>query len=147
MAISFALKKFLHYLLCQKFKLFTDHEAFKYATNMKDPPGRIARWMSTFAEYDFGNANADCLSRPADVEGIFLHLSLGSDLEAVKKYLITDTIEAATPSIRKAIKILPKKYVIYDHNLYGRTPKDLRYVPDEEKRLEILTGLHNEIGP
>ena len=132
-AISFALKKFRHYLLCQKFKLITDHETFKYVTNMKDLHGRIARWMSTFTEYDFGNANADCLSRPADVEDIFLHVSLGSDMDAVKKYLITGTIEAATPSIRKATKILPKNYVVYDHNLYRRSPKDLRYIPDEEK--------------
>ena len=30
LAIFFALKKFRHYLLCQKFKLYTDHEALKY---------------------------------------------------------------------------------------------------------------------
>ncbi len=36
LAIIFALKKFRHYLLCQKFKLFTDHEALKYVINMKE---------------------------------------------------------------------------------------------------------------
>ena len=53
LAIVFALKKFRHYLLCQKFKLFTDHEALKYVINDRDPHGRIARWISIFSEYDF----------------------------------------------------------------------------------------------
>ncbi len=153
-AITFALKKFPHYLLCQKFKLFTDHEALKYVINMKDPHGRIARWMSTFAEYDFDrayrpgskNANADYLSRPTDVESIVLYLSLGSVLDAVKQYLKTGTIEAESPNVRKATKIRSKNYVIYSRNLYRRTPKGSRYIPDEEERLEILTGLHDDIG-
>ena len=37
LAIVFALKKFRHYLLCQKFKLYTDHQALKYVINMRDP--------------------------------------------------------------------------------------------------------------
>ncbi len=37
LAIVFALKKFRHYLLCEKFKLFTDHEALKYVINTRDP--------------------------------------------------------------------------------------------------------------
>ncbi len=71
LAIVFALNNFRHYLMCQKFKLFTGHEALKYVISTKGPHGRIARWMSVFAEYDFevynrprpGSANADCLSR------------------------------------------------------------------------------------
>ncbi len=84
LAIIFALKEFRHYFLCQKFKLFTDHEALKYVINRKDPHGRIARLMSTFAEYDFDiayrpgskNANADYLSRPTDAEDIILRVLL-----------------------------------------------------------------------
>ena len=76
LAIVFALKKFRHYLLCQNFKLFTDHEALKYVINNRDPHGRIARWISIFSEYDFEvvyrpgprNANADYLSRPAQID-------------------------------------------------------------------------------
>ncbi len=67
LAIIFAYKKFRHYFLCQKFKLFTDRDALKYVINMNDPHGKIARWMSSLTEYDFGiayhpgskNANAD----------------------------------------------------------------------------------------
>ncbi len=94
---------------------------------MKDPRGGIARWMSTSAEYDFDiayrpgskNANADYLSRPTDIEGIVLRVSLGSGLDAVKQYLLAGTIEAETPSIRKATKIRSKYYVIYGRNIQG----------------------------
>ena len=69
LAIVFALKKFRHHLLCQKFKLFTDHEVFKYALSNRGYFGRIAKWVSIFNEYDFEvvyrpdlrNANADYL--------------------------------------------------------------------------------------
>ena len=126
---------------CAKFKLFTDHEALKYIINMKEQHGRIFRWMSTFAEYDFDiayrreskNANADYLSRPKEVGGIVLHVSLGSGLDVVKQYLMTGTIEARTPSIRKATKIRSQNYVIYSRNLFRRTATGLRYIPDEWK--------------
>ncbi len=72
--------------------------------------------MSTFAEYDFDianrpgskNANADYLSRQTDVEEIFLRVFLGSGLDAVKQYLMTETIEAEKPSVRKTTKIRSK---------------------------------------
>ena len=43
LGVIFALLKFRHYLISNKFKLYTDHQALKYAFNMKDPRGRIAR--------------------------------------------------------------------------------------------------------
>ena len=49
----FALKKFRHYILCQKFKYFTDNEALKYVINDRDPHGRIDRWIGIISEYDF----------------------------------------------------------------------------------------------
>ncbi len=50
LAIVVALKKFRHYPLCEKFKLFTEHEALKYMINARDPHGRIAWWMRVFAD-------------------------------------------------------------------------------------------------
>ncbi len=47
--IVFSFKTFPHYLLCQKFKLFTDHESLKYVINKRDPYGKIAKWMIVFA--------------------------------------------------------------------------------------------------
>ncbi len=136
MAIIWALKKVLNYLLCQKFKLFTDYEALKYVINMRDPYRRITRWMNTFAEYDFEivyrpgskNANADYLSRPTYVEGIALHVSLGSGLDVAKQDLMTGTIESETLKIRKATKVQSKNYVIPGRNLYrGIRGNDSKY--------------------
>ena len=35
--VIFALKKFRHYLISNKFKLYTDHQTLKYVFNMKYP--------------------------------------------------------------------------------------------------------------
>lgn len=51
LGIVFALKKFSYYLLSQKFKLYTDHQAQKYVINLRDPHGRIARWMSLTSRF------------------------------------------------------------------------------------------------
>ena len=50
LGVIFALKKFRHYFISNKFKLYTDHQALKYVFNMKDPDGRIARWFVLLAE-------------------------------------------------------------------------------------------------
>ncbi len=49
---TFALKKFRRYLTSSRFKLYTDHQAFKYVFNMKDSHGRIAGWFTLLPEYD-----------------------------------------------------------------------------------------------
>ena len=43
LGVIFALKKFWNCLISYKFKLYTDHQALKYAFNMKDPHGQIDR--------------------------------------------------------------------------------------------------------
>ncbi len=71
LGVDFALKKFRHYLTSNRFKLYIDRQALGYGFNMKDPRGRIARWFTLFAEYEFeicyragrDNACAEFLSR------------------------------------------------------------------------------------
>ena len=102
-AIVFALKNFRHYLLCQKFKFFIDHEALKYVINNRDLRGRIARWISIFSEYDFEveyrpcprNENADCLSPPVEKD-LVLMMELEPDLNSVAQYLSRGTIDGAS---------------------------------------------------
>ena len=70
-AIVFALKSWRHYLLGEKFELFTDHKSLKYLFSQKDLNLRQQRWMEFLASYDFeiaytpgkGNVVADALSR------------------------------------------------------------------------------------
>ncbi len=139
LAIVFGLKKFRHYLLCQKFKLFTDHEALKYLINTGDPRGRIARWMSVFAEYDFEvhyqtgprNANADYLLRSSAEEIMVLSMGLEPDLMSVVEYLMTGTVKADSSRFAKAIKVRATNYVMYRGKLYRLTAKGLRFIPAE----------------
>ena len=77
-AIVFALKMWRHYLLGERFELFTDHKSLKYLFSQKDLNLRQQRWLEFLASYDFdiaytpgkGNAVADALSRR--------HASLGA---------------------------------------------------------------------
>ena len=70
-----ALKKFRHFLLGVRFKVVTDHQALTYLMSMKDPHGRIARWLVFLMPFEFDICyrkgkklvNADALSRmPVD---------------------------------------------------------------------------------
>ena len=71
LAIVFALKIWRHYLLGEKFILYTDHQSLKYLYTQKDLNLRQQRWLEFLAAYDLdilytsGKANvvADALSR------------------------------------------------------------------------------------
>jgi hypothetical protein len=49
----FALHKFRHYLLGNKFVFYVDHMALVYLVNKPQVLGRIIRWLLLFLKYDF----------------------------------------------------------------------------------------------
>jgi hypothetical protein len=49
----YALIKYRHYLLGNKFVFFVNHMALVYLVNKPQISGRIARWLLLFLEYDF----------------------------------------------------------------------------------------------
>ena len=49
----FAVKKFRHYLLANKFVFNTDHQALLYLVNKPCNTGRIVRWILILLEFDF----------------------------------------------------------------------------------------------
>ena len=49
----FAVKKFRHYLLANKFIFFTDHQAMLYLVNKPCNTGRIMRWFLILLEFGF----------------------------------------------------------------------------------------------
>ena len=95
LAVVFALKRFRPYLLTGRLTLFTDHQALRYVFNHRNPHGRIVRWMSLVAEYDFEirykpgkeSSLADFLSRPPDVSEECLTLNVEPQLKHVFRYL------------------------------------------------------------
>ena len=82
------------YIYGKKFKIITDHMALKWLLSMKDPNGRLARWIWKIQEYDFEiihkpgrlHQNVDALSRaPVNVLNLQARLSKEKDL-LIKKY-------------------------------------------------------------
>lgn len=85
LAIKFFLERYKHYLLGRKFLVRSDHQALKWLFSLKEPKGRIARWIEQMSAFDFmvefrsgkKHENADSMSRcpnvrdcqcPADLE-------------------------------------------------------------------------------
>jgi transposase InsO family protein len=71
LAVVWSMRKLRHYLYGRKTKVVTDHKALSYVKELKDPHGRIGRWLLTLGEYDHEivyrsgaiHINADTLSR------------------------------------------------------------------------------------
>ena len=53
LGMVYAVKKFRHYLLANKFVFFTDHQELFYLVNKPCSTGRIARWFILLLEFDF----------------------------------------------------------------------------------------------
>jgi hypothetical protein len=49
----YALHKFKHFLLGNKFVFYLDHMALVYLVNKPQVLGRITRWLLLFLEYEF----------------------------------------------------------------------------------------------
>ena len=53
LTMVYAVKKFCHYLLANKFVFFVDHQALLYLVNKPCSTGRIVRWFVILLEFDF----------------------------------------------------------------------------------------------
>ena len=53
LGMIFAVKKFRHYLLVNKFVFYTYHQALLYLVNKPCNTGRIVRWFLILLEFDF----------------------------------------------------------------------------------------------
>src|SRR3954467_11141068 len=70
-AVVFALKTWRHYLLGERFTVYSDHKSLAYIFTQRDLNMRQRRWLEYVASYDFellyhpgkGNVVADGLSR------------------------------------------------------------------------------------
>lgn len=103
--------------------MVTDHEALKYALNMKDPHGRIARCMSLFAEFEFEiqyrpgakNGNANFLSRSVEQDSVLVtSMGLEEDLNAIAEYLSSGKLVGDNPSFRRAVNLKANSYPVHE---------------------------------
>ena len=71
LAVRYFVEYFRQYLLGREFCVRTDHQALKWLFQLKEPKGRIARWIEILSAYQFSieyrpgkrHGNADGLSR------------------------------------------------------------------------------------
>ncbi|MCG7869970.1 MAG: reverse transcriptase, partial [Candidatus Thiodiazotropha taylori] len=71
LAVRFFIEYFRQYLLGRKFLVRTDHQALIWLFKLKEPRGKIARWIEILSHYDFSieyrpgrkQAHCDALSR------------------------------------------------------------------------------------
>ena len=66
LAVRFFIEYFRQYLLGRKFRVRTDHQALIWLFKLKEPRGKIARWIEILSHYDFsveyrpGNKQGHC---------------------------------------------------------------------------------------
>ena len=102
-AIS-ANKEFYPYLYGFQFKLITDHNPLTSLKGLKDPGGRLARWIMYLQHFDFhvehragknhGNADAMCRIPSPEVVMPVIHHELGQNLTETR----TAQVEEPSPS-------------------------------------------------
>ena len=71
LAVRFFIEHFRQYLLGRNFLVRTDHQALIWLFKLKEPRGKIARWIELLSHYDFSiayrpghkQAHCDALSR------------------------------------------------------------------------------------
>lgn len=152
LAIYFALKKFRHYLLGTNFNILTDHKCLTSIWKMRDPSGRIARWLLTFAEYNMeikyvegkSNVLADQLSR-----SLCFRSTATDDLEILRKvYEEKIPFESLQPGMKKKLLRLKKKFVYANGNLLKndllQAPK--KVVFDQEEKEKLMKEYHDYHG-
>ena len=75
LAVKFFIEYFRQYLIGRRFIVRSDHQALKWLFSLKEPKGRIARWIEILSAFDFSveyragkkHQNADALSRCPNV--------------------------------------------------------------------------------
>lgn len=105
-AIVFALKIWRHYLLGEKFILYTDHKSLKYLFSQKDLNLRQQRWLEFLAAYDLdilytpgkGNRVVDALSRKHQAV-VSMMISEWKDLSFLADCEIRDPISSLCSSL------------------------------------------------
>ncbi len=154
LGVTFALKKFRLYLTSNRFTLYTDNQELKYAFNMRDIHGRIARWITQLAEYEFevcyraerNNACPDFLSRLVELMVIDENQPFEANIKAITHSLDTLAVVEGSISIMLEFKKKAKEFLAHDKRMFRRTKYRIRFIPRLEMRESILKGLHDKFG-
>ena len=158
----YAVNKFRHYLLGNRFIFYVDHLALQYLVNKPQVSGRLARWLLLFLEFDFKviykpsktHGVADALSRnerdepatgiPDQTIDAHLFSILTDWTQPIIDYLQTGTFSPSmTKEARKRLAYQAIPFQVIQGKLY-RLGKDsrLRQVISDSQARMILQELH-----
>ena len=164
LAIIYGLKVCEHYVLGSQFEIVTDHMALKWMLSMKNPTGRLARWIIFFQKFDCKiiyrpgkeHGNVDCLSRPvlaALVANLFEEKEDESKKildplndECLLHYLkYARHVRGASNKQVKRVENQARKYKLIDNKLYYIRKGDQKslLIPPILERAEIVEKAHN----
>ena len=76
LAMVYAVNKFRHYLLGNRFIFYVDHLALQYLVNKPQVSGKLARWLLLFLEFDF-----KVIYKPDKIHGVADALSRNEGAE------------------------------------------------------------------
>lgn len=152
LAVLMAIEHFRPYVEGSKFSVITDHSSLIWLQNLKDPVGRLGRWILKLQQYDFKfihrkgkfNLVPDALSR--------------AFVSEIKLSLENFSIDAWYRDLKKNIELNPGKYpdfkieqdLIFKHCETSKSFELEKYkwklVVPETVRKEIMQQCHDDPG-
>ena len=165
-AVVASIKHFRCYLFGVRFTVVTDHSALQWLMNLKDPTGRLARWVAYLQQFDFDIVHksgkkhlaADYMSRPElNHVDTFNEDSDDENLNELKRdpnqnlaliyYLKFGRFQVGAPKHQcNRIKKLAKNLKLVNETiLYRKHEKDeYRIVPPVLERVSIIKAEHTK---
>ncbi|EEZ97618.1 Retrovirus-related Pol polyprotein from transposon gypsy-like Protein [Tribolium castaneum] len=152
LAVIFAVEKFRPFIEGTRFTIPTDHNSLTWLFRLKEPTGRLARWIARLSQFDFDlrhikgklNVVPDALSRiPTPDEIAVLDLNF-------------DNLDKWYTNLRNKILKYPDKYVgwkITDGKIYKHLSSRLalncnisewKLVIPRKHRIQIIREYHDE---
>ena len=137
LALKFFVERYKHYLLGRHFLVRTDHQALKWLFTLKEPKGRIARWIEVLSAFDFsieyrpGNrhGNADRMSR--------CHLPKACQCECTDPLRCGPCKRCSSRSIvMQSTWCLPNGPEAQDL-AEGEPPDEIGHLPDSPSQIEV----------
>lgn len=161
LAVIFAVEKWRAYVQGQRTIVRTDHASLVWLKNLKDPTGRLARWVTRLAPFDLeikytkgkDNAGPDFLSRSfpegSDADG---EVAQVNPLVRVPDF--TQSNDKWYCSLKDKIVKFPNRYPMFTvaHNIVYKLCKnrmtnqdELKMVVPTDERLKIVSEFHDTL--
>ena len=154
-AILKAIRNFRHILAGTPFIVVTDHASLRYLMQMKDPFGRISRWIMELQQYNFSvehrsgvsHGNADSMSRPPVVQPDLHQLVPIFTTTAEPATTSTSTLpelQSSLPSMSSIQRLQQKDPVLSGYVSFLQNGS-LVHVPDDVRPLLVDLGSYSLI--